>query len=194
MNAIRKVAKKIMAKETTSTFEITVTHRGNKKEFEKLFRAKGGQIKLETKMTSTKTVEGETHALYTNEQKVVRVLLKKCCEAAGLKYMGVKRQWGITGGYSIEYGYCRKNGTRAEYHINLHDVRVNLLFDNGLDVLGEIKVYDLKNPRRSMVKHTGPYGWSSQRPAPNETHKTSLADPEFENSLIKILKGWGFRY
>lgn len=182
-----------MAKETTTTFEITVTHRGGSKSFEKLFKPKGGQTKLQTKTVDSATYQSETHAKYTNEQKMVRLLLKKCCEAASLNYMGVKAKWNSQGGYAIDYGNCRKNGSYANYAISLNSVRFTLRFNNGLDSAGELSIFDSKdvkyetNPNNSAM-------WRRQMVVGNEVYKVNLADPEFQQFLTELLKLWGNKY
>lgn len=191
MNTIGEKWKKIMAKETTSTFTVTVKHRGNKKEFLNLFRPKGGQIDLEWKLEKTETKDGETFARYTPEQKMVRLLLKKCCEAAGLKYMGYKRGWGIPGGYHIEYDYCSKHSNVTRYRIDLKGIRINLEFSNGLNNPGELMVYYTNDPKE-INKKIGRL--LSRVLVPNESLKVNMADPDIEQKLTDLFEKWGTKY
>lgn len=186
-----------MAKSTTSVFTVKVTHRGNKKDFLKLFKPKGGQTNLEHDLISTETVESEVNALYTNEQKMVRLFLKKCCEKAGLQYMGVSKDWGIEGGYALEYGNCWKDGSKAGYTIHLNDVRIDLRFSNGLDSNGVLEVFDHNNVIQKDETNNSNKPWirySYKVISPNEEQTINMADPNFEDELVSVLEKWGFMY
>ena len=171
-----------MANETTSTFTVTVTHGGPKRDFGELFRRRGRNVKkVDFKLEDTATKKIPPKSLYSDEQKMVRLLIKQSCEAAGLKYDSPKHREKTKEVYHISYGYVsrynKKNGSSI-IHVQLLRASIKLNFPNGLGSDGQ-----------AIIRETGKDYYRA-----GETPKSlpiNLATPDIAGTLTLLFKRWG---
>jgi hypothetical protein len=173
-----------MAKETTSTFTITVTHAGPKKSFSTLFRQKATVKKCATKLDKTNTVKIAPISKYTDEQKMGRLLLKNALEAAGLKYTTDPV---IVGKYYVDYAWpCYKDGYTS-YEVRVGHARIGISFEKGLSSTGRCQIYSYSN--KIYSDKTQHYKW--RKPQPNDEFDINLADPSINKLLESTFVKWG---
>jgi hypothetical protein len=171
-----------MANETTSTFTVTVTHGGPKREFGELFKSRGRKVTaIASKMEDTATKKIPPKALYSDEQKMTRLLIKLACEAAGLKYASAKNREKTKELYEISYGYVprhRKKAGAATIHVSLLRARVQLEFPNGLGSEGKASIFETGKS----------YYRTGEAP---ESFAINLATPDISDKFTELFKKWG---
>lgn len=183
-----------MAKETTTTYTVTVTHKGPAKSFAQLFKRRGGikSAKVATGTSNTKDLPPEK--AFSDEIKVVRAFIKKAAEKADLVYGGGgKAPLGGAGTYNIAYrNQWRFKRGEVSYNVTLRNVRIDIQFSKGLDQPGRIEIWDRTNPKKEQFQNY--YGTTSSRQVHNEEIDFNLTDPEAEEQLVKIFEEWGNKY
>ena len=177
-----------MRKKTTTTFTVTVTHRGPYKLFENLFGKRSGTIiNSSEKLITTDTESLPAIERYSKGQKLVRLFIKKAAEEAGLVYDGrfgsrryrektkeLQKAW-----YFIDYGYNTFINGQTRYNVELEGVVINFFFDNGINNKGSIEIQDftLEGPRPQYL-----------------IDDIDLTNPNTKDNLISVFKEWGFKY
>ena len=170
---------KLMAKETTTTFTVTVQHPGAEMQFFELFGTRGrckstakvvpGMIKTETKTIPSKE-------RYTPEQKMGRMLLKEACELAGLKYSAKYSIEPNDACYNVKHSmHTYQHTGRTIYQVCLTHACMEFNFRSGVGSPGTCHIR--RNSR----------SWNSTDPIVD----VSFADPQVVEKLSKIFAQWG---
>lgn len=171
-----------MANETTSTFTVTVTHGGPKRDFDELFKRRGRNINgVDFKLEDTNTKKIPPKSLYSDEQKMTRLLIKQACEAAGLKYDSSKNREKTKELYEISYGYIgryNKEQGAAAIHVQLLRANIKLDFPNGLGSEGKAVI-------RESDKN---YYRAGEFP---KSIAFNLAAPDISETFTELFKEWG---
>lgn len=208
-NAIGRIVKERMGKETTTTYTITVKHKGPQQDFGRLFRQSGRVLNWNAKVEDSTCQATPPKTMYSDDQKITRNFIKQISEAAGLKCnsKGAIRH----GEYNLSYSRrTRKNGTTV-LSVGLCSVAVDITFDDGVDGLGVAEVFDFKtNPYpptyavgfNSLVPNRGTVptppkrvrGWNRRGSEPNAELEFRLADPNVKETLTALFKEWGFKH
>lgn len=161
------VWKKQMAKETTTTFEVTVTHKGNKKKFKDLLKRTGHVQDLKIKEIDSETTDlGVINEGYElpDALKTLRLFLKDACEEAGLSYA---KHW-----------LCAAD----QYHIKYENAE-NIRFSVGNAWWARFIVDE---HYRNVEIHIIPRGAKST--AVIDKLEYEVADPSFHEELVKLVK------
>ena len=215
----KKKTRAKMRKETTTTYEVTVTHKGPAKTFWKLFNGKSSTIlhtTAEETRTDTKLLPSVPH--FNEDQKTVRLFIKQALEGAGLTYtknynLSADKgpiQYNDAGSskflkpwYNIDYQYHRaKIDNITEIVVRLEGIKIYFLWKEGLNNDGVMEI--LKYPNNAvgrliqeesgliMADSIDPSLYNSPRWSVRS--KINLADPNIKDSLIIMFKTLGVRY
>ena len=183
-NAFKKAWKETMAKETTTTYTVTVTHKGPHKDFDEIFKDKRCVKDWEAVEEKTETKNLPPKSKYSPETKIVRAFFKKAAEKAGLKYGGHgSAPYKGEGTYHIDYAYDAWRVPALT--INFKMVRWDVKFPKGAGSLGKIDIWDSGVPSAPA--------WQG-RTRHNHEIEFSIADPQAEEKLVELFKEWGCKY
>lgn len=170
----KKAWNRLMAKETTTTFTVTVTHPGGQATFGELFTRCGRHkskmdVRVSVQQSDSKDVPAETK--YSKEQKITRMLLKQACEEAGLEQKNGRPNHVE---YNLSYERGTRKGGRTYYSIELRNITLKVKFPDGLSQAGEIHV------QRTRTS----WGYRDPKVIIN------LVDPNFLKDLTNFIKWW----
>jgi hypothetical protein len=172
----KKTWDKLMAKETTTTFMVTVTHSGAHSGFWDLFSTCGrhkSSASVSHKEVSTDTKAVPAKARYSPEQKMGRMLLKEACEAAGLKF-SVSANVDFDR-YNVQHSKYTRKGGQTVYDVVLEFATIEFWFRQGVGSEGVIKIRDRDNYYTN-----------------NDPELTvSFADPKVVEQLAQLFAQWG---
>ena len=189
-----------MRKETTTTYEVTVTHRGPAKTFWKLFNGKSSTIlhtTAEETRTNTKLLPSVPR--FNKDQKTVRLFIKQALEDAGLTYtknynLSADKgpiQYNDAGSskflkpwYNIDYQYHRaKIDNITEIVVRLEGIKIYFLWKEGLNNNGVVEILKYPDkPNSSGERIFGLAGTSHLMPGEFDINITDSINPSLYNS------------
>jgi len=177
-SALEKIWKRIMAKETTTTFTVTVKHNGTKRGFWECFKRYGQINSATASEVSTGTVDIAPVSMYTDEQKMIRAMLKQCCVKAGLAFNNQKNRGLTRNLYKILYNGSRSN----EFRVELNKAYILFAFSKGFGAAGKVTIKELGVKYKSFFNSSGP---------DMESYPINLANPDVAEELKTLFVKWG---